>query len=314
MADSNDFEWLTRLKISADREEAEKIQNGKSWIENAKTMRLQEWADMLKDMKPMDIWENGAPGFREEYNQRQPAVILYPGKKNGSPRGSVLISAGGGFLFKSVWEAKPIAQKFYDAGFTSFIMDYRVQPYEMKYSEMDVMRAIKFIRYNAAEFNVKPDKIAVLGGSAGAILSAAAAVKFDYGIANHDDPVEQVSSRPDVVIMSYGARTLTDVLTPLATSFSYEEQKKTSSESVEHNIRHDSPPFFIWQTIADDPRYSCNFGNVLTARGIPFELHIFPEGPHGCGLADGNHRFAPYCRSTARWSQMVAEFLENCGF
>jgi acetyl esterase/lipase len=308
------FNWLTDPKISGDRAEAEKIQNGKSWVENAKEMRLKEWAEMLKGMDPVDIWEKEVPGFKEEYKQRKPAVVLYPGKKEGKPRGAVLISAGGGFMFKSVWEAEPVARRFYDAGFTSFIMDYRVQPYEMKYSEMDVMRAIKFIRFHAGEFNINPDKIAALGGSAGGILSAMAAVKFDYGLPDQSDPVERQSSRPDVVILSYGARILTDELTPLATPFLYDNQKRLSLESVEHNLRGDSPPFFIWQTIADDPRYSCHFGNALTAHGIPFELHIFPEGPHGCGLADGSHKFAPYFRSTVRWSQMAAEFLENCGF
>jgi acetyl esterase/lipase len=314
MSNDGDFEWLYSVKISGDRIEAEKIQNGKSWIENAKEARIKEWAEMLKDMHPVDLWEKGAPGFKPEYGQRQPAIMLYPGKREGAPRGAVLISAGGGFMFKSCWEAKPVAEKFFEYGLVTFIMDYRVQPYEMKYSEMDVMRAIRYIRSHAAEFNVKPDKIAALGGSAGGMLSAAAAAKGGSGDPASADPVERASSRPDVVVLSYGAYSPPGLINSLGNPCDYRAQQKISAESAGHNLKAGAPPFFIWQTAADDPRHACNFASALAARGIPFELHIFPEGPHGCGLADGKHRFAPYCRGTVRWSRMAYEFLENCGF
>ena len=84
--------------------------------------------------------------------------------------------------------------------------------------------------------------------------------------------------------------------------------------SPDRNLRTDCPPFFIWQTNADDPRHGTDFVRELTNYGIPCEFHIFAEGPHGGGLYDGKHRFAPYCRSTSRWPQLAGEFLENLGF
>ncbi|MBP3940027.1 MAG: alpha/beta hydrolase [Christensenellaceae bacterium] len=314
MSDKSFLNWIIKPHVSADQAEAEALDSTRNWIEVAKEVRTKEWAEMLDSMEPNYLWENGAPNFDPSYGQRQPALYVYPEQnKDLQPRGAIIISAGGGYMFKSVWEAEPMARRFYEAGFQTFIIDYRVQPYSMEDSKNDMLRAVKYVRYYAEKFNIKPDKIAALGGSAGGMQSSFAATSFDYGIADSDDPIERVSSRADAIIYNYAAFTRVGLVAGAGT-FSFEAQKERAKYSADVNLRHDSPPFFVWQTVADDPRNACNFCARLTEYGIPFELHIFPEGPHGCGLADGGHRFAPYCRSTVRWSQMAIEFLEKLEF
>ncbi len=314
MEDKRFLDWIVRPKISGDRIEAEKIHNGKSWVENAKVMRDAEWSAMLEGMEPRTLWPKGTPGFAAENGQREPSICVYPQQRGGDPRGALIICAGGGFLFKSVWEAEPVARRFYEAGLATFILDYRVQPCGIEHSLMDLTRAIRYVRCHAAALNVKPDKIAVAGGSAGGQIAALAATLFDSGVPDADDPVERVSSRPDAAILSYAVTSASHAVTPVGTPFSFGEQSRQCAYSADKHLRPDCPPFFVWQTAADDPRHACRFGTALADMGIPFELHIFPEAPHGCGLADGGHRFAPYFRSTVRWSGMAAEFLENLGF
>lgn len=314
MENKSFLDWIIKPHVSADMAEAIAIDSTRNWIEVAKEVRTKEWGELLDKMEPIYLWENGAPNFKEEYGQRQPAIYAYPELHNDkNPRGVIIISAGGGYMFKSEWEAEPVARRFYEAGFQTFIIDYRVSPYPREDSRADMLRAVKLVRFNAQKFNIKPDKIAALGGSAGGMQSGFAGTAFDYGDPNSDDPIERVSSRADAIIFNYAAFSQVELVNG-AGSFSFESQQERTRFSIDVNLRVDSPPFFVWQTVGDDPRNACRFGEKLTALGIPFELHIFPEGPHGCGLADGGHRFAPYCRSTVRWSQMAAEFLENLGF
>ena len=81
--------------------------------------------------------------------------------------------------------------------------------------------------------------------------------------------------------------------------------------SLEHNVSVDCCPFFIWQTNSDDPRHSFTLGQALTAVGISFEMHLFPEGVHGLALADGNNDLDSNLPHVARWASLCAEWLEE---
>jgi acetyl esterase/lipase len=305
-------------------------------IRSAKPERDREWAQMMAGLMPIPLWEGGAPGYikahgrdsavyfmsatddvpgigSEEGGQREPSVSFYPNMRGGKPRGVVIVCAGGGFIYKSVWEAVPVAQKFYDYGFAACILDYRVQPFTVQDGLHDLQRAIRLLRYRAKEYNILPDKICCLGFSAGGILSSLAGTKFDCGDPAAADPIERESCRPDAVVQCYGAFSMAAVRGG-GLGFSFEAQCGRAEYSPEKNIRSDCPPFFLWETGNDDPRLILNFGRELSDYGVPFELHIFPEGDHGCGLADGSDIHTPFFRSTSRWSGMACEFLENLRF
>lgn len=81
----------------------------------------------------------------------------------------------------------------------------QLKPYSQYISVQDIQRAIRLLRYKADDWNIKADHIAVAGFSAGANLSSMAAVHFDYGISDAEDPVDRVSCRPDAALLGYGA-------------------------------------------------------------------------------------------------------------
>ena len=313
--DRHFLDWINKEKNSPDRIEMEALQNRKSWIENAREMRTKEWNTLLEKMKGCPLWEDGAPDFNESFGQRQPALYEYPDPVDDTLRGAVIICPGGGFMFKSEWEAEPVARRFFEAGFRTFILDYRVQPYDRAVSGSDAIRAVRYLRYHADRFHVKSDKICMTGGSAGGLQTLMPSVCFDYGDPVAKDPVERVSSRVDAAIVWYGTFQFACVPMEPGGGFSFEKQNEKARMNAETlRLRPDCPPFFIWQTVNDDPRYLCRFGEALTDNGIPFEMHLFADAPHGCGLADGGHKYAPYARGTSRWSQMAIEFLENLEF
>ena len=169
-----------------------------------KVWKEELWLKMLDTMTPEWLWQEGAPGFDESAGQRQPALYFLD-SHSGPPRGIVIVAAGGAFMFKSDYEAIDVARHFHDAGFQSAILDYRVYPYTQEHWLADGKRAIRHVRKHAAERNVDPDKIAMLGFSAGVMLTGMCATLYDYGDPDAADPVEQASSRPDAAMVCYGS-------------------------------------------------------------------------------------------------------------
>ncbi|NLS45742.1 MAG: alpha/beta hydrolase fold domain-containing protein [Firmicutes bacterium] len=108
-------------------------------------------------------------------------------------------------MFKSFNEAKPVAEYFYGAGLNAAILDYRVNPHSRETGCDDGLRAVRFLRANADRFGIPSDKIAIGGFSAGGMVSAYTATRFDYGNPDANDPIERVSSRPDAALILYGA-------------------------------------------------------------------------------------------------------------
>lgn len=134
---------------------------------------------------------------------------------------------------------------------------------------------------------------------------------------NQNDPsawMREIKMSPDACILNYGTLGEAERTTPLGEPFDFAAQQQRARLSVSLHLHEGCPPFFIWQTNADDPRLGCDFVKALTDRAVPCEFHIFAEGAHGGGLYNGEHPYAPHCRSTVRWAQMAAEFLQNLGF
>ena len=163
-----------------------------------KVWKEELWLKMLDTMTPDWLWPEGAPGFDESVGQRPPALYFLD-SHSGPSRGIVIVAAGGAFMFKSDYEASHVAKYFHDAGFQAAILDYRVYPYTQEHWLADGQRAIRHVRSHAAKYNVDPDKIAMLGFSAGGMLTGMCGTLYDYGNPAAADPVERVSSRPDEI-------------------------------------------------------------------------------------------------------------------
>ena len=128
------------------------------------------WAEMLSEDTQLPLWDGEVPGFEQAIGQRRPSITFFPAPGDGK-RGCVIVMAGGSYTSKAVHEGKVVAQKINEAGIHAAVLDYRVVPYSRDIILLDAKRAVRYLRYHAEEMSILPDKIGVLGFSAGGNLA-----------------------------------------------------------------------------------------------------------------------------------------------
>ncbi|MBR4702652.1 MAG: alpha/beta hydrolase [Oscillospiraceae bacterium] len=282
---------------------------------------LRLWNEALARFEVLPLWEDGAPGYDDrDPLQPPPSLVFVPSPKADKKRGTVIVACGGGFETRTGCEGMNVAEYFTDAGFNTAILTYRLKPYSRWDALADMQRAIRLLRAKKEELNIT-DKVAAMGFSAGGMLSANAATHFDGGDPEAADPAERESCRPDAAVLGYGAFAFAGLpggffVDPFGDRV-FNPYVANKEELIyfapEVNVTRATPPFFIWQTNSDDPRHSFTLGQALTAVGIPFEMHLFPQGAHGLALADGNNDLGMNLPHVARWAALCAEWLEEQG-
>ena len=148
------------------------------------------WAEMLSEDTQLPLWDSEVPGFEEAIGQRRPSVTFFPAS-GGGKHGCVIVMAGGSYTSKAVHEGKVVAQKINEAGIHAAVLDYRVVPYSRDIILLDAKRAVRYLRYHAEEMGILPDKIGVLGFSAGGNLAFLSCAYADDGDPAAADPVER---------------------------------------------------------------------------------------------------------------------------
>ena len=205
----------------------------------------------------------------------------------------VLICPGGGYEFLSDREGESIAFKFNSFGYHAAIINYSVAPATYPTQLLEVSAAVKYFKDHAEEYHIDPDRIVIYGASAGAHAAA------DYATGYFRDEVTSVLKvsrdylRPAGMILAY----------PVITSGEFahrgsfdnllgelkNDKKMLEYVSIENRITKETPPAFIWHTFPDGcvpVENSLLLAEAMKKQDIPFELHIFPTGGHGLGLAD----------------------------
>lgn len=225
---------------------------------------------------------------KEDIKGFVPSVTLYLLDKveNGPLRPMVMIIPGGGYVNKAEnWEGERVAIEYNRAGFNAAVLDYSVYPFHHPQPLLDAMAAISFIRKNALSWQSDPEKIIVLGFSAGGHLAATLSNLWsEYG---DEDRIY----RPDASILCYpvittGEFTHKDSIRFL-TGIDDEESEVWKSLSMENRVSDSTPPTFLWHTTEDTivpVENSLLYASSLRRHNIPFELHIFPKGDHGLSL------------------------------
>lgn len=255
--------------------------------------------------KRIPLWNSPAPYTAESPDQAQPALTEY---KTPSARGAVVVCPGGGYAMKADHEGAPIAQMIQSAGVSAYVLDYRVHPCHPLAPLTDALRAIRVLRSMGYE------KVGILGFSAGGHLTCSAATLYDCGDPNAADPIDRLSARPDAFIPCYpvvsmekyahvGSRE--NLLGEFSDDPAYQHRF-----SAQHMVNASTPPAFIWHTASDGSvpvQNSLMLAAALAENAVPFELHIFPEGVHGLGLAPGNP-------IVSQWAGLCQKWLLSQGF
>lgn len=224
-----------------------------------------------------------------------------------TPAGAVVVCPGGGYARHAPHEAEPVARWLTGLGLAAFVLEYRVAPHRHPLPLRDAQRAIRLVRRRAAAWRVRPDRVAILGFSAGGHVAATAGTHFDAGDAQAADPIERENARPDALILCYPVITFgeqrhqgsLDNLLGQDAPAALREQL-----SLERQVTPQTPPAFLWHT-ADDASVpvenSLLFASALGRCGVPFALHVFPHGQHGLGLATDDPQVGAWTALCARW-------------
>ena len=256
------------------------------------------------------LWEKEIP-YNDGNPGEEPVLFEYP-VEGQSPLPCVIVLPGGGYCKLAEHEKGPVASWLNSLGIYSFALNYRLTPCHYKGITGDAFRAIRYVRYHANEFNIDPDRIGILGFSAGGHLAAATAVLFGEAETDPDLPEDKVSSRPDCAILCYPAISSSeDIGNPIA----FENLLKghitpelLNKYSLEKQVTEDTPPCFLWHTSEDECVHVANslrFGEALANKKIPFELHVYPEGRHGLGLASDIPRACDWTVDCAKWLKYI---------
>ena len=212
-------------------------------------------------------------------------------------RKAILVIPGGGYhAVCSDREGEPIAQAFMPYGYQAFVLHYYVgaeKPFPVQL--IQVARAIKHIKEHAEEYGLDPEQLFVVGFSAGGHLAASAGVLWKLPALYEAVDMPYGYNKPKGVMLVYPVISATEeyshwgsVRNLLADKEPTEEKRRTVS--VEKHVDADSAPAFLVHTSNDqivDVRNSLVLGAAYREAGLQFELHVYPDSPHGWAL--GNH-------------------------
>jgi acetyl esterase/lipase len=255
------------------------------------------------------LWPGGAPGAlgTEDIDKPSLAPYLVPaGRGTGT---AVVVCPGGGYSGLSMdKEGDQIAKWLNSLGVSAFVLKYRLGPkYHHPVELGDAQRAIRSVRSKAAEYRLLPDRIGIMGFSAGGHLASTAGTHFDAGDAAAGDPIDRLSSRPDFLVLCY----------PVISFGAFAHQgsrrnllgdnpdpKLVESLSNETQVTAQTPPTFLFHTTTDGSvpvENSVMFYAALRKAGVPAELHIYERGPHGVGLAQTDEALSTWPARLADW-------------
>lgn len=247
--------------------------------------------------EPVLLWPKGAPDAKPDADgvftdEDKPAVYAFPAPANNSTGAAFLILPGGAFTNRCMDnEGVQIAKFLNQHGISGFVLRYRIGPnYPRSMSVVDAHRAMRYIRGNAATYKLNPDKLGVIGFSAGGELQGDA---FYNGVVEGDpnaaDPLDRLSTKANFSVLIYGGR---NVQNPAS-----------------------APPTFTFCTVEDG---SSQFGpgprgvlvsamNSLRGAGVPFEAHFYQVGPHGTAMGVGDPQLG-------QWPALMIRWLVNGGY
>lgn len=238
------------------------------------------------------LWNGKAPGALGEEKADTPALQIYASPK---PTGAaIVVCPGGGYGGLAPHEGGKVGQWLAENGIHAFVLRYRLGPkYHYPVEIGDGQRAIRYVRAHATEYGVDPKRIGIIGFSAGGHLCSSVATHFDAGNPNSEDPVEHVSSRPDLHIVVYPVISMAGSDTHAGSRrnlFGPEPDAALLEKfSNQTQVTKETPPAFIVHSSTDKVVPVSNsdaYADAFKQAGVPYEYVRLDHGAHGYGLID----------------------------
>lgn len=252
----------------------------------------------------LPLWPQGAPGALGKEEKDVPTLTPYLADPAIATGAAMVIFPGGGYGGLAAHEGKGYADWLVTNGISCFVVKYRLGPGGYRHPAMlqDAARAVRTVRARAQDWKIDPNRVGVIGSSAGGHLVSTLITHFDAGRADAADNVERQSSRPDAAVLCYPVITMgpnthqgskNNLLGPKP------DPELVKSLSNETQVTKETPPCFIWHTWEDKAvkvENSLEFAAALQRAGVPFDLHVYQKGGHGLGLGKAEkHPWAGAC-------------------
>lgn len=260
---------------------------------------------------PELIGSRGA-GFGAVSNVSNPRLRVYrPNHPNGR---AVLVIGGGGYFRIQLWkESTPAARWLQRNGYTVFELIHRLpgDGWEAAAPFMDAQRAMKIVRHRADEFGIRPDRIGILGFSAGGHLAGYTAMKPDQAFYAGTDKFETASARPDFAVLLFPVVTLRKPYDTTRTRREIvgREPSLAAQElwSLDTHASKNAPPMILFSSADDQttpPGHNIALFEALNRVGASVEMHIFSAGGHGWGLGTPD-------QTLSQWPTLFTAWLDT---
>ena len=258
-------------------------------------------------MTDIKLWENAPLQIEGEH---VPYMTYYPSETESDA--ALIIYAGGGYSHRARHEGEGYAEYFSKAGFHCFVTHYRTYPHLFPVELLDARRSVRYVRANAEGYGINPEKIAVIGSSAGGHLAALVSTYRAAIDGEGVDELDSVDPTPNAQVLCY------PVLDPIGHLGSYTRllgnadfSSKWRSVTPYLIADEKTPMCFMWHCEADKVVHASNvlrYSARLLELGVSQETHIYPRGRHGIGLIE-EERFIgeEYMKS---WAPMVLNWFK----
>jgi acetyl esterase/lipase len=279
------------------------------------------------ETRVLELWPEGVPGLRPDAtpekvndsrvsNVNHPTLTWYPAPADQACGTAVIICPGGAYGWLSMEnEGASPARWLNSLGVSAFVLKYRLAEYGHPAPLRDVLRAVRLVRARAAEFHLQPDRIGVMGFSAGGHLASCAGTLYDAPEGRTGAALDAGSARPDFLVLLYPVITMKDPYVHAGSRRNLLGPQPTAEQiahlSTDQQVTKDTPPVFLVQTAEDKSvpvENSLLFYQALRRAGVTgIEMHLFEKGPHGFGLKPG-------FGATSGWPKLCEQWLRLHGW
>jgi acetyl esterase/lipase len=261
------------------------------------------------------LWPEGAPGAKGNNTNDKPTMAIYLPAKEKASGSAVVIFPGGGYSYVAIdHEGHQVAHWLNDLGIAAFVVDYRHRGkgYGHPAPIQDAQRAIRTVRSRSAEFGIEPNKIGIIGFSAGGHLASTAGTHFNEKFYEPVDANDSASARPDFMILIYPVISMGPISHSgsrsalLGRNITKELVDKFSNET---QVDSNTPPTFLVHATDDKTvpvENSINFYLACKKARVPAEMHIWQKGEHGFGLGRPG-------TPVSRWPVLCADWMNKMG-
>jgi len=266
------------------------------------------------------LWPDGQTPFFNPADEETgyPRLHSYPAPEPSRNGAAVVIAPGGGYRgLATDHEGHQIARWMNERGVSAFVLHYRLGAQGNHYPTQlaDVQRALRLVRSEAERHGIDRDRIGVMGFSAGGHLASMAATLFGNEVYEPVDEIDDESARPDFAVLGYPVISMDREVTHAGSRRNLlgpqaEDAEAARRVSSERNVTPETPPTFLFHTGEDEAvpaENSIRFFLALRKNGVPCELHVYQQGPHGVGLFQGDPVLGT-------WSERLEDWLRSNGF